>query len=242
MTEKHFPWKSKKTKCVILCAGKGSRLLPLSETTHKAMLKIAGKPILGHVIDYWRAYTDDFVFVVHYRKEDIIDYVGSLSIKAEFIELEELRELAYSLRSAARANLTDNFIVALGDCLNKGDFRFPDELDFGVGVWPTSEHYHIKRSYSVDFEGDIVRKLVEKPTEIINNICGMGSYFFNKKIFDYIDKTPPSALRNQIELTDAIQKAVEEGEKVKVVEFIGHYININDQEDLKRAEELFGGS
>ena len=85
MTEKHFPWKNNKIKCVILCAGKGSRLLPLSENTHKAMIRIAGKPILGHVIDYWRAYTDDFVFVVHYKKKDIIDYVGTLPIKAEFV-------------------------------------------------------------------------------------------------------------------------------------------------------------
>lgn len=241
MKHKKLSWDKKKTKCVVLCGGKGTRLFPLTLHKQKSMLKVAGRSILGRVIDYWSKYTKDFVFIVHHKKEEVMDYVKSLPINTEFVELDEVGGIAQGL-SRAKHLLPDNFIVALGDCLNKGEFLFPKELDFGVGIWPTNEHYHIKRSYSVDFEGDIVRKLVEKPTDIINNICGMGSYFFSKKIFDYIDKTPPSALRNQIELTDAIQKAVEAGEVVKVVEFVGHYININDLEDLKRAQELFGDS
>jgi len=233
-----FPWKDKKIKCVILCGGEGTRLFPLTLHKQKSMIEVAGKPVLGHIVDYWKKYTNDFVFIVHYKKEEVMVYARSLPVNAEFIELEEVKGIAQGLMRAKDV-LTDNFIVALGDCLIKGDFKFPNSLDLGVGVWPTNDHYHIKSSYSVEIDGELVKKVVEKPVEILNNLCGMGSYFFSKKIFDYIDKTAPSSLRNQIELTDAIQKAIEEGEKVKIVEFIGHYININRLEDLKRAEDIF---
>lgn len=231
-----------KIKCVVLCGGKGTRLFPATLHMQKSMLKVAGKPIILHIIEYWQRYTNDFVFVVHYKKDELINYIKTLPINAEFVEIDNVRGIAQGL-SHARHVLPDKFIVTLGDCITKGEFEFPDKFDFGVGIWQTDDHYHIKSSYSVELDGDmIIKKVVEKPEKIINNFCGMGSYFFNKNIFDYIDKTPPSVLRNQIEITDAIQLAIDNGEKITGVNFKGHYININNKEDLGKAEKLFGDS
>ena len=202
------------------------------------MIEVAEKPIILHIIEYWRRYANDFVFVVHHKKDELMDYVKSLPISAEFVEIENVNGIAQGL-SHARHILPDNFIVTLGDCITGGSFDFPDNFDFGVGIWQTDDHYHIKSSYSVELEGELVKKVVEKPKEIINNFCGMGSYFFNKKIFDYIDKTPPSVLRNQIEITDAIQLAIDNGEKITGIKFNGRYININNADDLEMAERIF---
>lgn len=234
----NFPWKNKDFKCVVLCGGLGSRLLPLSLNKNKAMLEIAGKPILGHVIDYWKKYTNDFVFLVHYKKEDIIEYVKSLPINSEFIEVKELKGIADGLKYAKSA-IHDNFVAVLGDCVLKGEFNFPEEFNHAVGVWRTENHDDIKRSFSVEHSDNKIIKVIEKPQVISNNLCGMGCYFFNKKIFDYIDKTPPSNLRNEIEITDSIQTAVDHGEHIHAVSFNGDYINVTYPEDLEKAERIF---
>lgn len=241
MKHKKLSWDKNKTKCVVLCGGKGTRLLPATADKQKTMIEVAGKPILKQIIDYWSKYTNDFVFVVYYKKEEIINYVKTLPIRSEFVELDELKSLAHGLKSAEKL-LPENFVAVLGDCLVKGDFHFPPGMKQGIGVWKTNVEDDIKKSYSVETDGMIARKLVEKPKKLINDLCGMGVYFFNRKIFDYIDKTQPSALKGEIELTDAIQNMAHGGETIHVISFNGHYININGSEDLKKAEELFGGS
>jgi len=66
----------------------------------------------------------------------------------------------------------------------------------------------------------------------------MGTYFFDKRIFDYIRKTPKSSLRNEIEITDTIQLMINSRERVSPFFFIGRYLNITYPEDIKEAEEL----
>lgn len=241
MNHKKLSWDKKKTKCVVLCGGKGTRLFPATADKQKTMIEVAGKPILKQIIDYWSKHTNDFIFVVHYKKEEIIDYVKTLPISSEFVELDELKNLAHGLKSAEKL-LPENFVAVLGDCLVKGDFNFPSEMKQGIGVWKTNIENDIKKSYSVETDGMIARKLTEKPKKLMNDLCGMGVYFFNRKIFDYIDKTRPSELKGEVELTDVIQNMVYGGEIIHAVSFNGHYININGPEDLKRAEKLFGGS
>ena len=60
-------------KCVILCGGRGTRFLPLSLKKQKGMIEVNGKPILWHVIEYWRQFTNDFIFVVNTKRLVFID-------------------------------------------------------------------------------------------------------------------------------------------------------------------------
>ena len=64
----------------------------------------------------------------------------------------------------------------------------------------------------------------------------MGFYFFNRKVFDYIRKTKPSSLRNEIEITDVIQNMIDDGQSITPVFFDGDYINLTYAEDLNRAK------
>ncbi|MGC8976124.1 MAG: sugar phosphate nucleotidyltransferase [Candidatus Ratteibacteria bacterium] len=223
-----------KVKCVVLCAGKGSRL----EESHlpKSMVMVKNKPIIYYIIKFWQKFTDEFIFVVGYKKEKIIEYVKNLNIKSEFVEQTELKGIGYAV-SLIKDYVGKKFIVVLGDCICKGKFYFPEEMHQGIGVWETDKDEDIKRSYSVEIEKEIVVKVVEKPKILINNLCGMGFYFFDKIVFDYIKITPPSPLRNEIEITDVIQKMIDNGEVIKPVFFKGFYINITFKEDLFIAEK-----
>lgn len=227
----------KEITCVILCGGRGSRFLPLSLIKQKGMIEVNTKPILGHIIDYWKKFTDNFVFVLKYKKEGIIDYVKSLSINYQFVEPEDLRGIANGI-FYVKDYVTDCFIAVLGDCICKGQFDFPLNMEQGIGIWKTKNIDDIKRSYSVEIQNDRVSQVVEKPKVLINDLCGTGFYFFNKKVFDYIQQTKPSALRNEVEITDVIQNIINAGEKIAPVFFHGEYVNITYTEDLNRAEEI----
>lgn len=224
-------------KCVILCGGKGTRLLPLSLKKQKGMIEVNGKPILKHVIDYWRRFTNDFVFVVKYKKADIYKFAKTMPINAQFVEPKKLRGIANGIYQV-KDMVGDKFIVALGDCVCRGSFKISSNMKQGICVWETDNKDDIKRSYSVKIEKGLISRVKEKPKRLINKLCGMGFYFFDKEVFDYIEKTKPSPLRNEIEITDVIQNMIKNGEKIKPVLFKGDYLNITYTEDLKRAEEI----
>jgi dTDP-glucose pyrophosphorylase len=173
---------------------------------------------------------------VGYKKEKIIEYVKTLDIKYEFIEQKELKGIGYAV-SLAENYVDKKFILVLGDCLCKGNFNFPKDMEQGIGVWKTDNVEDIKRSYSVEIENGKVVKVVEKPKIIINNLCGMGFYFFDRIVFEYIKITPPSPIRNEIEITDVIQKMIDGGEIIKPVFFDGFYINITYRDDIFLAEK-----
>lgn len=224
-------------KCVILCGGRGTRFLPLSLKKQKGMIEVNGKPILWHVIEYWRQFTNDFIFVVKYKKAGIYRFVKTLPINTYFVEPKKLTGIANGVYQA-KDIVGNKFIVTLGDCICKGSLKIPSLMDQGICVWETDNKEDIRRSYSVKIDKGLVSKVKEKPKRLSNNLCGMGFYFFDRKVFGYIEKTAPSPLRNEIEITDVIQNMIDAGEKISPIFFKGDYLNITYTEDLKKAEEI----
>lgn len=244
MKKKIFAGNNEKMTCVVLCAGEGTRLLKdlkEGDRVAKAMVDVAGKPLVSYVVDYWKQFATDFIFVVNFQKEKIIEYVKTLPIESRFVEQKELRGIAYAL-SLTEDMVTDNFVMVLGDCIIRGEFDFPSDMEMGVGVWRTQREEDIMRSYSVETEGDRIFRVVEKPKVLVNDFCGMGYYFFSKKVFDYIRKTPPSALRGEIEITDSLQQIINGGDRLSPVIFNGDYLNVTYAEDLPRAEAIASGN
>lgn len=224
-------------KCVILCAGSGSRLHPLSAEIPKAMILLNNQPIIQYVIDYWKQYTNDFIFIVKHQKEHIIEFAQQLPISSQFVEQKELRGIADAVLHA-KDLVSEYFAVVLGDCVCHGQFNFPENMEQGIGVWETSNSHDITQSYAVKIEDNLVSEVIEKPQTIINNLCGMGFYFFSQRVFDYIPLTKPSKLRNEIEITDVIENMILAGEKISPVFFNGSYLNITFPEDLNKALNL----
>lgn len=241
-------------KCVVLCAGRGTRtrfrftfkmaknekpkLFSNLRKKPKQLFKIYEKPVLGWVVDFWRKYTDDFIFVVGYQKDKVIDYIKTLPINYTIVEQDQPKGIAHAL-SLTKDHLPDNFILALGDCICNGEFKIPRYMKQGVGVWETNKLEDIKRSYSIEHEDGRIHRMVEKPKVLPNKLCGLGFYFLNRRILDYIEKTPPSLLRNEVEITDVLQNMIDSGEHLSVVEYEGEYLNITYPEDIETAEKFF---
>jgi dTDP-glucose pyrophosphorylase len=88
-----------------------------------------------------------------------------------------------------------------------------------------------------DQDGRILR-LVEKPRRAINRYQGTGNIIFSNRILDYIEYTPINQARNEKELPDLIQCAIDDGHVVKSFLVGGRYVNINTPEDAALAEAI----
>ena len=91
----------------------------------------------------------------------------------------------------------------------------------------------IMRNYSVveNQDGRVVR-VIEKPRHVTNNVKGVGLYFFDLSIFDAIRRTPRTAMRDEYEITEAIQVLIDDGVVVRTVEAVQDDINVTFPDDL----------
>ena len=109
------------------------------------------------------------------------------------------------------------------------------------GITRAGVREEIRKTYSVleDHDGRILR-LVEKPRRPVNDCQGTGNIVFSNEVLEYIQHTPINPTRNEKELPDLIQCAIDDGHLVKSFPVGGRYVNINTAEDIEIAEQRLG--
>ncbi|MDD2755150.1 MAG: sugar phosphate nucleotidyltransferase, partial [Methanothrix sp.] len=171
-------------QAIILAAGEGSRMRPLTANLPKVMLPVAGKPLLEHIIlRVARAGTDRFVLVVGYGAKSVRSYFedGSrLGLKIDYADQDKQLGTGHALM-AAQEKAEDRFLVLNGDVL-------PDEAslrDMARGSTAVSAiEVDDPRRYGVFLaEGDIFKSVVEKSANPPSNLANAGIYFFKRSIF-----------------------------------------------------------
>lgn len=221
-------------KCIIPCAGESTRMGQIP----KSLLLVDGKPLLAHVIDTWRESVDGFIFVLKRSSTYLWEHLPQNSA---VVFQDEPKGLADAILRA-EPYVNGRFVVALGDCIYNGRFDYPlQRLEIGVGVWETSDTVELRKSYGVFLEGGLVAKVREKPKRISTKLCGMGVYFFDTRLFNYIRKARRFLIRGGGDLTEVIQFMIDSGEIIYPVFFEGKYINVTAPEDLLKARDLFEG-
>ncbi len=206
-------------KAVILAAGKGTRMRPLTFTRPKHMLPVAGKPILEHIIGFLRsAGIKDIIIVVGSDNEYIVDYFGDggrFDVNIEYVEQRKPLGLAHAI-SMAR-NLLENeerFIAVLGDVLFKLNlkdmlsFHMKKEAKATIAISEVADPTPFGVVKIVD--GFRVERLIEKPKVPPSNLIIAGIYIFEGELWDCINELKPS-WRGEYEITDAIQLMVDRG-------------------------------
>ncbi len=203
-------------KAVILAAGKGTRMGPLTENRPKVMLPVANRPILEHIIVTMKAAgIEEFLIVVGYLKEKIIDHFkdGSrFGVKIDYIEQNAQKGTADAIRVAGNS-IHERFIVTNGDVL--ASIRDIKKIvNAGGDVILAAKKVGSPQEYGILFvNGKKVKKLVEKPRESESDLANAGIYVFEPSIFDAIDKTNLS-MRGEYEITDSIQSMIDSGKDV----------------------------
>lgn len=231
-------------QAVILAAGEGQRLRPFTVNRPKVMLTIAGKPILGYIIEALAANgIRSIVLVVGYRKDQIYDYIGSgeqFGVDITYRTQEKQLGTAHALMQAESA-LDEEFLVLGGDNLiDAGTIaRFVNEKPEAMQVKRVEE----ARRYGIAIvEGGVVKEIREKPWEEGNNLISTGIYALNRDIFKFI--------KTALDIPDVLNKMIEQGHVIRAIETSGmwldvifpwHILKLNDVL-LRQAQPSMGGT
>lgn len=229
-------------KGLILAAGRGTRLRPLTYTRPKHVFRVAGKPIIYFAVKNLREAGIHQIGVVvsPENREDIMQALeGFPGVSLSYIVQEEPRGLAHAV-GVARDWLGESpFVMYLGDNLfQSGITRFVSSYRAGVGAVIALVRVPDPRQFGVAvLEGGRVVRLVEKPKEPPSDLAVAGVYVFGPEIHPIIADLEPSA-RGEYEITDAIQGLLERGHPVLGMEVEGWWKDTGRPHDLLDANRL----
>jgi glucose-1-phosphate thymidylyltransferase len=230
-------------KAVVLAAGKGTRLRPLTDEKPKGMVEVADKPLLTHCFEQLNDLgVDELLVVVGYKKEIIIEHYGDEfeGTPITYAHQREQNGLAHALLTVEEY-IDDDFVLMLGDNIfranledvvnrqreQRADAAFlveevPYEEASRYGVCDTNKY------------GEIVN-VVEKPEDPPSNLVMTGFYTFSPEIFHACHLVQPSA-RGEYEISEAIDLLIQSGRTIDAIRMDGWRIDVGYPEDRDEAE------
>lgn len=235
-------------KGVLLTAGEGTRMRPLTLTRPKTMLGVGGKPILQYNLEALRdANVTDIIMVVGYKKEVIMDYFGDGSlfgVNITYVIQEERLGTAHAI-NYVRDEIESAFIVLNGDIIvdsiliRKLVAKF-EANDNAASVLTLTEVEDPSAFGVVEIESDRIKNIIEKPApqEAPSNLINAGIYLFDKTIFDAIARTEKSE-RGEFEITDSLKIQMNEDKVVLGLKSDSKWIDIGRPWELLNINEYF---
>ena len=204
-------------RAIIPVAGIGTRLRPFTHTLPKVLVNVAGKPILGHILDALVDQEVDEVTIITGYKGDLVeDYVTSTyDLKTTFVAQDEMQGLGHAIWTA-RESLTDEpVLIILGDTIFDVDLSILKTSQFSsLGVKTVED----PRRFGVVVKDDaFVTRLVEKPETPVSNLAIVGLYYIahptvlRECLDELIEKDIKT--KDEYQLTDALQLMVDREEK-----------------------------
>jgi bifunctional UDP-N-acetylglucosamine pyrophosphorylase/glucosamine-1-phosphate N-acetyltransferase len=226
-------------RAVVLVAGKGTRMEPLTASCPKVMLQVANKPILEHILNSAiEAGIDGFVFITGYLEEQIKAYFGDgnkWGVNIEYVQQKEQLGTANAI-GCAKEHVEGAFLVLNGDMLIGQEDLKPLVSRTEEAVICVKEVENPSDFGVLETENGRVTRIIEKPKNPPTNLANAGIYLFRESIFELIEKTQPS-IRNEYEITDSIQMLIDSGKAVGYSPLQGKWIDIGYPWDLLKANE-----
>ena len=233
---------------VIPAAGRGTRTFPLSSKIQKVMLDVGGKPLLQRNVELLRDQLDSklIYIIVGHLGQQIKKHFGDGSdfdVEIEYVTQKEPDGIGAAVH-ITRRYITKPFFVLLGDEFYMGSNHrdvlalLKKKINAVCGFRYAESKSYVRENYTGKLNGNRILSLEEKPKRAANMHMGCGTYFFNPVIYQYLKKTPPSSVRGEIELTDAINNLAKSESGVYAFFLEGDYVNVNSMKDLQRARKL----
>jgi len=230
-------------KAVVLAAGKGTRLRPLTEDKPKGMVEVDGKPILTHCFEQLVDLdADELIVVVGYLSERIIEHYGDSyeGVPITYVQQETQDGLAHALLNV-REHVDDDFMLILGDNIfnaNLGDVVRRQREERADAAFLVEEvPYEEASRYGVCDTNDYgeITDVIEKPEEPPTNLVMTGFYTFSPAIFHACELVQPSN-RGEYEISEAIDLLIRSGRTIDAIGLDGWRIDIGYPDDRDEAE------
>jgi bifunctional UDP-N-acetylglucosamine pyrophosphorylase/glucosamine-1-phosphate N-acetyltransferase len=230
-------------KAVVLAAGKGMRMRPLTEKVPKAMVQLNGRPLLDWTLgNLANAGVEEIIIVVGHLSGIIENHFGKeyRGIPLRYVFQKEQKGTADAV-ALVKEHMQGHFIVLNADVITEGglikELAAVDEFDIYDAVVVGREVRDPWRYGVLSYSNGELHDIVEKPPvgEEPGNVVNAGVYRFNEKIFGAIKLTELSS-RNEYEIVDSIKLLINSGGKVRVKIYKGRCFDIGTVEELKNAE------
>ncbi len=242
---------------LIPAAGSGTRLYPFARAVPKEMYPILGKAVIEHCVENLKEGGIKKIFmVVGYQKGALMDYIGDGSffgVNTAYIYQMKRKGLGHAIYQG-KDWIDTTFVTLLGDSFIEPKNEIKSLIAYHKKKKPiaTLLLFEVKdpKGYGLakircDSKGcGTIEKVKEKPDakesaefRVNGGYYAMcGGYVFEPEIFKYIEKTKPGA-KGEIQITDAIQLALDSGEKVAGVLLKGKYLDIGKWKTILDTEK-----
>ncbi|NWF67595.1 MAG: glucose-1-phosphate thymidylyltransferase [Chloroflexi bacterium] len=234
-------------KAVILAAGQGTRLRPVTLTMPKPLVPVANKSLIAYAIDVLkRADLKNIGIVVHTMDSPIVTELGDgakMGVHLQYIVQEQQKGLAHAV------SLCRDFVGSEPFCVFLGDNIFQDKMEtllrgfeasLSAAAVALGEVSDPTRFGIAELDGRRIKRVVEKPQIPPSNLAIAGVYLFRSSIFDAIEQIKPSK-RNELEITDAIQHLITHDLEVRPYILEGWWIDAGKPDAIIQANQLVMG-
>ncbi len=227
-------------KALILAAGEGTRLKPLTLNTPKAMLPLHGKPLLEYIVELLRCHgITELAINLHHKPRAVIDYFGSgdrFGVQIHYSLESPILGTAGAL-SKLRNYFDQTFVVVYGDLLT--NLNISSLVDFHKArlSLATMALYQVENPadcgiVEVDDEGRVLRFVEKPPPEIIfTNLANAGVYVLESEVIDFI---PDNTFYDFGD--DLFPALLRSGRALYGYQISDYLIDIGTMENYRRAE------
>lgn len=225
-------------KALILAAGKGSRMLPLTEKVPKPLMKVHDRPILEWIILSLPEEIHEIHIVIGYFGDQIKTHLGeNFANKKIIYHTQEKAEGTWPAMKLAEKFFAkgEKFLLTYADDMyDKESIKKAADFENSLLVYPVKDP---SRYGVVELHQDgIVKNIEEKPKEPKSNLVGVGVYILNSTIFDHVY---PSDVEGEQYFVNVYREYIKNN-LVNAV-YVKHWVSIATPEDLAKAHtsELF---
>jgi glucose-1-phosphate thymidylyltransferase len=234
-------------RAVILAAGQGTRLRPVTLTMPKPLVPVANKPLIMYSIDVLKtAGLTEIAIVVNDMDSPIVSQLGNgsaLGVQLDYVVQQQQLGLAHAI------SLCKPFVGEKPFCVFLGDNIFQDKMtplltgfeasdaEATIALVPVPDPQRF--GVAVVKDGRI-EQLIEKPKDPPSNLAISGVYLFRPSIWEAIANIKPSA-RNELEITDAMQWLVTHGRNVQPYVLNGWWIDAGKPDSIMQANQFVMG-
>lgn len=220
-------------QCVIICAGKGTRMRPLTDHTPKPLLKVCNKPLLRHVVEALPDEVDEIILVVGYLQEQIRELCGETYCGKRVLYAEQSD---YSGGTGDALMCAKDLVQGKFMCMYADDIHGAEALQTAstkeyaiLGIHCDTPEFFGVLEHNED---GTLKAIIEKPQNPMSNIVNIGGFVLDKKIFSYTVKKNEE--HDELFLTDMITALATEHSVQIVPQDL--WIPVGNPEDIKKAE------
>lgn len=235
-------------KGIILHGGHGTRLRPLTHTGPKQLLPIANKAMSQYALEDLKnaGITEIGIIVGDVYPEKVKEYYGTgekFGVNITYIYQDSPKGISHAILLCKDFIGNDKFIVYLGDNILRKDLvsyteKFQSSnCDSMILLCEVNNPSQFGIAELDPANKNRIKKIIEKPKVPASNLAVIGIYFLTPKIFEIIKKLKPS-LRGELEITEALQLLIEEGNSLEFDIVTGWWKDTGTPEDILHAQNL----